>query len=137
MKNDSNSNFSSEMKFKSIGNNITKNREKIDMRNKSARYVNVSFIHSGDKGTGGIVNTVVFGKDNTTGACKKITIQKVFNFEWLEFNNFDTIGSYQKLIPELKTISKYRSEINDLNDFTKLFSPNKYTARFLDLKANY
>ena len=134
----SNSNFSPEMKFKDIGNNITTNPEKIDMKNKSARYVNVSFTQSGDKGMGGIVNTVVFGKDNNaTGPCKKINIVEVFDFQWRGFNNFDTIGSYQKLLPELRTISKYKTEMNDLNDFTKLFSPKKYSARILELKANY
>ena len=53
-------------------------------------------------------------------------------------NSYDIIASYQILLnDDLRTISKYRTQALDLNDFTKLFSPNKYPSWDLELLANY
>lgn len=84
---------------------------------------------------GGVIKVLVFGKNNDNGVCEILEIKEVVSF--INFSNFDTIRSYQKLIRDIKEISKHKSEIDELNSFTELFSPKKYTARLLELKANY
>ena len=132
---------SSDMIIHNNDNNITENPERIYVKNKTARYININLPQSSDNRIGGgLMNVTVFGKDNNEGACEKLKIEKVISFDGkysVRFNNFDTIGSYQILVRDLKAISKYKSDIGGLNGFTELFSPNKYTARLLELKANY
>lgn len=53
-------------------------------------------------------------------------------------NNYDIIASYQKLLnDDLKTISEYRTGTPDVNEFTKLFSRNKYPIKDVELLANF
>jgi hypothetical protein len=89
-----------------------------------------------------ITKISIYGKDKNNDDCKMIRHKKkIFSDNSLLFkslNNYDIIASYQKLLnDDLKTISEYRTGTPDVNEFTKLFSPNKYPIKDVELLANF
>ena len=123
------------------GSRVAKNPERIDMKNTTARYVNITSLRSTENKNGAITDLVMYGKKDESDDCKKIPIKTIkFNDQSLLFNtldNYDIIASYQKLLQDMKVVVKYDDPHLELNDFTKLLSTKQYGPRILELKANY
>ena len=118
------------------------NPQSLDLKNTSARYINMTIFQNMDERNDVITKISMYGKDKKYNDCKIIPYKKIlFSDDTLLFdrlNSYDIIASYQILLnDDLRTISKYRTQTLDLNDFTKLFSPNKYPSWDLELLANY
>ena len=137
-----NDNSSNNIKFTTKGSDSTKNPQRLDLKNTSARYINMTIFQNMDKRNDVITKISMYGKDKKYNDCKIMPYKKIlFSDDTLLFdrlNSYDIIASYQILLnDDLRTISKYRTQALDLNDFTKLFSPNKYPSWDLELLANY
>ena len=111
------------------------------MKNTTARYIHLTSSQNTDNRNDMITKITVYSKDKNKNHCKMTSVEKIiFSDDSLLFKslgNYDIIGSYQVLFDDLKKISEYRTEAPDLNGFTKLFSPDKYRGRYLELKTNY
>jgi hypothetical protein len=122
--------------------NRTKNLQLVDMKNTTARFINITLLPTTDNRIGPISEIIIDGKkDVNDDGCKKIPIKIIrFSNNDLYFNTLDDynlISSYQKLLYDMKSVSKYQTEKDDVNTFTKLLSPMDYATRSLQLKANY
>jgi hypothetical protein len=136
-------NYSSiNMVFEANSSSKAKNPERIDMKNTTARYINITLLPNTDNRIGAISEISIYGKkDENDNDCKKIPI-KIIKFKdqsllFKTLDNYDIIASYQKLLYDMKQLSNYDTENLQLNGFTKLFSPMTDGARTLKLKANY
>jgi hypothetical protein len=140
--------------FENLGtsNNIIKinsssegtNPQRLEMKNTTARFVNITVAQNSSEKTRVISDIVINGKDRITDECKKIPIYNIIYYDNRDnrsyifpYSGFDTIASYQKLTHDLKKISKYQAKLDNLNGFTKLFSPIENNPRTLELNANY
>jgi Dolichyl-phosphate-mannose-protein mannosyltransferase len=123
------------------GNYDPNNPERIDMKNTTARYVNITLLPNTQNTNGAITELVIYGKKDDNGDCKRIPIKTVkFKDHSLLFNaleNYDIIASYKKLLHDMKVVTKYDDQHLELNYFTKLFSPRAFDPMTLQLKANY
>ena len=124
--------------------NESKNPERIDMKNTTARYINITLLPNGDNRIGAVSEIMIYGKKEENDDCKKIPIKiikfrdRILNFNTLD--NYDIIASYQKLLSEdKKKVSKYYTETHDLNDFTKLFAGFKFKwpPNYVTVMSNY
>jgi hypothetical protein len=115
----------------------------LDLKNSTARYIKITIPKKTDIGNDAIAKISIYAKEKSNDECKRRPIKSInFKDSSLLFNRLDDyniVASYQKLFNEdVKKISDYRTEIPDLNMFTKLFSPMKYwLSRDLQLLANY
>ena len=134
---------SNKIGFKINSSNDTENPVVIDMKNASAKYINMTLLPNAQNRTGYISEINIFGKNREYGnECEQIPI-KIINFtdHSLFFNsldNFETIASYQKLLSEdMKKVSEHRIDNTPLNDFTKLLAGFNFHAGDVTLISNY
>jgi hypothetical protein len=115
----------------------------LDLKNSTARYIKITIPKNTENGNDAIAKISIYAKEKSNDECKRRPIKSInFKDSSLLFNRLDDyniVASYQKLFNEdVKKISDYRTEIPELNMFTKLFSPMKYwLSRDLQLLANY
>jgi hypothetical protein len=123
--------------------NETNNPERIDLKNTTARYINMTILSNSDNKIGGISTITIHGNREENQDCKKIPIKSIkFKDHSLLFNklnDYETISSYQTLFYDMKQIARYHTDIIPLNGFTKLFSTMNFDwgAGSPKLKANY
>ena len=136
-----NNDSSNNIIFNTDSDTGNKNPERVNMKNTTARYINVTRSQNMQDGNDVITKISIYAKDENNDNCKRTPIGKIiFGDRSLRFNtldNYDVIGSYQKLLHDVKKISEYRTEPPDLPLFTQLFSPEKYHSRVFKLLANY
>ena len=117
------------------------NPERIDMKNTTGRYINITVLANPDNRIGPISEIIIYGKKDENQDCKKIPIKRIkFKDHSLLFNtleDYDVVASFQNLLYDMKQVSKYDNENIPLNGYTKLFSPKNHGIGSLQLKANY
>jgi hypothetical protein len=127
--------------FKTNSNSGNMNTETVDMKNTTARYINVTSLQNTNDGNDVITKISIYDKDENNDNCKRASIRKVIfpdrSLRIKTLDNYDVIASYQKLLHNVKEISEYRTETPDLHFFTQLFSPEKYHSRYFRLLSNY
>jgi hypothetical protein len=134
----------------------TRNSQGFDLKDSTARYINITIPRNTDNGNDAIAKISIHAKEksNDEYECKAMPIKNInFNDNKLLFNisphdlkrmdyrlnDYKSIASYEKLFNgDIKKISEYKTEKSELTVFTKLFSPMKYwPPRNLQLLANY
>jgi Dolichyl-phosphate-mannose-protein mannosyltransferase len=129
--------------FTHMSHNKTDNPERIDMKNTTARYINITLLPNTDYRIGAISNMTIYGKEEANDHdCKKIPIDTIrFSNSSLYFrtlDNYDIISSYQKFLNEdKKKILEYEMEKPNLNGFTKLISGFEFPTTNITLISNY
>lgn len=118
------------------------NQERIDLKNTTARYINITILPNSINKIGAISEVTIYGKRDDNQDCKKIPINRIkFKDHSLLFNSlkdYEIIASYQALLNDVRQVAKYHSDNVPLNGFTKLFSPmSNYGSSSFQLKANY
>jgi hypothetical protein len=121
----------------------TRNSQGFDLKNSTARYINITIPRNADNENDAIAKISIHAKEKND-ECKAVPItSSIFSDNRLVFDlsadELKRIASYEKPFNEdMKKISEYRTETPELNFFTKLFSPMKYwSSRDLQLLANY
>jgi hypothetical protein len=120
----------------------TRNSQGFDLKDSTARYINITIPRNTDNGNDAIAKISIHAKEKSNDECKAIPIKNitfrdnrlVFALSAVELkrigyrlNNYNLIASYEKLFNgDIKKISEYRTENSELTAFTKLFSPMKY-----------
>ena len=127
--------------FEARNDNGTNNVERIDVKNINAKYINITTFQNSHKTIAPISDIAIYGKVKDSDACKKIPISNIrFKDRTLFFNSlndFQIIDSYQKLINEIKVVSKYSPPDTRLNPVTEFFSPFNYYPNTFQLKTNF
>lgn len=127
--------------FNTSISNETNNSERIDLKNTTGRYINITILANPDNKIGPISEIAIYGKKDEDQDCKKIPINRIkFKDDSLLFaslKDYDIIASYQNLLYDMKQVAKYHTENFPLNGYSKFFSPMNYNATPLQLKANY
>lgn len=127
--------------FKTDNNSENMNPERMNLKNTSARYINVTRLQNTNDRNDLITKISIYAKDENNDDCKMTTIQKIIfadrSLRFKTLDNYDVIASYQKLLHHVKEISEYRTVTPDLPFFSQLFGPEKYHSRYFRLLANY
>ena len=115
----------------------------LDLKNSTARYYNITVPTGSDSQNDAIAKIEIYAQEEGNNECKRIPIKMIIfrdgSLFFKRLYDYDIVASYQKFFNEdVKQISEYRTEIPELNLFTKLFSPMKYWLdRDLQLLSNY
>jgi hypothetical protein len=96
-----NDNSSNNIIFTTKGSDSTKNPQRLDLKNTSARYINMTIFQNMDKRNDVITKISMYGKDKKYNGCKIIPYKKIlFSDDTLLFdrlNSYDIIASFQIL----------------------------------------
>jgi len=129
--------------FSVNGSSKASNPERIDMKNVTARFINLTLLSNTENRTGAISKIMIYGKIDENDDCKKIPI-KIIKFAdrslyFKTLKNYDIISSYHKLLSQDMKVSTYKIETHDLNAFTKLFAGFKFTypPDYVSIATNY
>ena len=101
--------------FMNKGSSGTKNPERFDMKNTSARYINITVSQNIDRNDA-ITKISIYGKDNDNDDCKMIRYKKIIFVDnsllFKSLDNYDIITSYQTLLnDDLRKISNIKLNI--------------------------